>query len=85
MNNFSRQGYLNGARHKNTATGRATSISTSATATAPIRLSARRCGQTSRPSITNITICASHVTASRKTMTELCARVCRLPTTKPAR
>ncbi len=32
-------------------------------------------GQTSSPSSTNITICASQVTASRKTTTVLCARV----------
>ena len=36
MNSFSRHGKPNGARHRNTATGRAISISTSATTTAPI-------------------------------------------------
>ncbi len=35
MNSFSRHWKLNGARHRNTAAGRATSISTSATTTAP--------------------------------------------------
>ena len=44
---------------------RAISISVSAMAIAPSRLPASRCGQTSRPSSTNITICASHVAASR--------------------
>ena len=85
MNSFSRHWNPNGARQRNTAAGRAISISTSATTTAPSKLSPSRCGQTSRPSSTNITICASQVTASRKTTTELCARVCRLPTTSPAR
>ena len=85
MKTFSRQLKRNGARHSNTASGRATSISTSATITAAPTLSSSRCGDTSRPSSTNITICASQVAASRNVTTELCARVGRLPTMMPAR
>jgi hypothetical protein len=85
MNTFSRQPKRNGARHKNTATGRATSINTSATTTAGATLEPSRIGETRRPSSTNITICASHVAASRNVTTELCARVGRLPTMMPAR
>ena len=85
MNSRSRQLKRNGARQRNTATGRATSISASATATAGSALSSSRCGDASRPSSTNITICASQVAASRKVTTELCARVGRLPMMMPAR
>jgi hypothetical protein len=85
MKIFSRQLNRNGARHRNTAIGRASSISTSATTTAGTRLSSNRCGDTRSPSSTNITICASQVAASRKVTTELCARVGRLPMMMPAR
>ena len=85
MKTFSRQLKRNGARHRNTASGRATSISTSATSTAGPTLEPSRSGETKRPSSTNITICASQVAASRKVTTELCARVGRLPMMMPAR
>lgn len=85
MKIFSRQLKRNGARHTNTAIGRATSISTNATATAGTMLAPNRLGDTSRPSSTNITICASQVAASRKATTWLCARVGRLPMMMPAR
>ncbi len=66
MKTFSRQLKRNGIRHKNTASGRATSISISAMITAGTMLVTRRCGETNRPSITNITICASQVAAVEK-------------------
>ena len=85
MKTFSRQLNLNGARQIRTASGRATSISANATSTAPPALESRRCGDTSSPSSTNITIWASQVAASRNVTTELCARVGRLPMMIPAR
>ena len=85
MKTFSRQLNRNGARHTSTASGRATSINTKATITEGPTLSSRRCGDASRPSRTNITICASQVAASRNVTTELCARVGRLPMMMPAR
>ena len=85
MKIFSRQLKRNGARQRNTASGRATSIKTSATITAGTTLLPSRCGETRRPSSTNITICASQVAASRNVTTELCARVGRLPMMMPAR
>ena len=85
MKIFSRQLKRNGARHRSTASGRATSIKTSATITAGPALPPSRSGDTNRPSNTNITICASQVAASRKVTTELCARVGRLPMMMPAR
>ena len=85
MKTFSRQLKRNGARHRNTATGRARSISAIATITAGPTLTSSRFGDTRRPSSTNITICASQVAASRKVTTELCARVGRLPMMMPAR
>ena len=85
MKIFSRQLKRNGARHRNTASGRATSIRTSATITAGPMLVTSRCGETRSPSSTNITICASQVAASRNVTTELCARVGRLPMMMPAR
>ena len=84
MNSFSRLEKRNGARQMNTASGRATSISASATASAASACSGSRSGQASRPSSRNMPICASQVAASRKTTTVLCARVGRLPTTRPA-
>ncbi len=84
MNSFSRKLKRNGARHRNTAAGLAISISAAATARPGRIAPARRCGQASRPSSTNIAICASQVAASRKTTTVLWARVELLPTTRPA-
>lgn len=75
MNSRSRQLKRNGARQMNTASGRATSIRASAITTAGPMLPISRCGDTRRPSSTNITICASQVAASRNATTELCARV----------
>ena len=85
MNSFSRSEKRNGARQRNTATGRAISVSVTATRSAGSAVDGRRNGQTRSPSSTNITICASQVTASRNTTTVLWARVGRLPTTRPAR
>src|SRR3954467_11275222 len=85
MKLFSRQLKRNGARQRNTATGRATSIRTTATITAGTTLTTSRCGDTNSPSSTNITICASQVAASRNVTTELCARVGRFPIMMPAR
>ena len=50
IKSFSRQSNLKGARHRNTATGRATSISTAATSKAAKMLCGSRCGQASNPS-----------------------------------
>ena len=82
---FSRHEKRNGVRHKITASGRAKNISVAATASAGIACSNSRSGEASRPSSTNITICASQVAASRNTMIVLWARVGRLPTIIPAR
>src|SRR5207237_386657 len=73
MKLFSRQLKRNGARQRNTATGRATCISTTATITAGTMLTTSRCGDTNSPSSTNMTICANQVAASRNVTTELCA------------
>ncbi len=66
MNSFSRQEKRNGARQQNTAAGRAKTISVSATASAGSACSASRSGHASRPSSTNITICASQVSGIEK-------------------
>ena len=84
MNSFSRQENRNGARQTITAAGRAKNMSVAATSSAGTSVAGSRSGQTRRPSRTNITIWESQVTASRNTMTVLCARVGRLPTTRPA-
>ena len=85
MNSFSRHEKRNGARQMNTASGRATSISVERDRERRrARARGSRSGQASRPSSTNMTICASQVAASRKTTTVLWARVGRLPTTRPA-
>ena len=49
MKIFSRQLKRNGARHRNTASGRASSIRTSATITAGTMLSSSRCGDDQQP------------------------------------
>ena len=84
MNSFSRKLKRNGARQSNTAAGRAISISTSATASAGSSRCGSRSGQASRPSSTNMAICASQVAASRNVTMVLWARVSRLPTIRPA-
>ena len=61
MNSFSRNEKRNGARHRNTAAGRATIISVSATASAGQTFFASCSGQARSPSSTNIAICASQV------------------------
>jgi hypothetical protein len=85
MNSFSRQEKRNGASPRNTAAGRAMNISVAATASPGSVCCGSRSGEASRPSSTNITICASQVSASSTTTTVLWARVGRLPTTRPAR
>ena len=85
MNSFSREENANGARHRNTAAGRARNIRPAATISAGPALEGSRAGVTNRPSSTNITIWASQVTASRNTTNVPWARVRRLPTIRPAR
>ena len=69
----------------NAATTGLALVTYSATITAGMTLLPSRCGETRRPSRTNITICANHVATSRNVTTELCARVGRLPMMMPAR
>ncbi len=83
-NSLSRIENRNGSSVRNTAAGRATNIRTSATRSAGNAFSISRLGQASRPSSTNMAICASQVAASRNATRELCARVALFPTRSPA-
>lgn len=63
---ISRTGRRNGASVRNTATERATNMSTAATSTACPATDTRLDGKTSSPISTNIEICISHAMASWK-------------------
>ena len=86
MNIFSRKLKRNGARHRNTAAGRATSISVAAIASAGSSRSGKPLGQASSPSSTNMHDLREPGRGVEKRDDRDCARrVARLPTTSPAR
>ncbi len=81
----SRIGRRNPASTANTATGRATTMSVAATSSDGPATSSSSLGNTSRPSMTNIEICASHAMASWNRMRLFLWRNSVFPMTSPAR
>ena len=84
-NSFSFSEKWNGARQANTAAGRPTRMRNAATPSAGSAYCMILLGDTSMPSITNITIWQSQVIVSRNDVMEAMARTGRFPTTSPAR
>ena len=86
MKNFSRNEKPNGARHRNTATGRAISISVNATASAGSNCSGSRLGQASKSEQhEHHDLREPCHRVEKDDDRRLCARSARLPTIKPAR
>ena len=74
-----------GPRQSHTASGRATSISVSAMASAGSASGSSEAGETKRPSMTKSTICASQAVPSTNRLISRRPRSRALPSTMPAR
>ncbi len=85
MNACSRQGIGKGSRQSRTETGRATSSRTDPTTSAGMIAEGSSLGSTSRPSMTNRPIWASHPTPSAKERVAARCGSWELPSTRPDR